>query len=310
MKSDLTRDFIARFGKLPSRIQHLARKNYKLWTKNPSYPGLQYKLVGDKKPIYSIRVSIGWRALGIKIEDVRQSVMETLGANMIPEDEAEPGTKQQGRPKSKTPAIDAFASQSIVFDNAFAQSPWTRTSIASILTGLEPQVHTVHDFKDALPEKALTLAEILSGAGYRTAAFITNQNVGTEFGFGQGFDTFSNAESRQRRSSELLMGPKGIPVLGEYFIDVFDSLPGEVRKFRIHQTGAKTLRVVLVAAPAFGEGSRHYVLEAIAQKFGDEMEVEFEYVDEIPPLPSGKHLLTINETSPKPTGRGTASQEP
>ena len=112
------------------------------------------------------------------------------------------------------------------------------------------------------------------------------------------------------RSSELLMGPKGIPVLGEYFIDVFDSLPGEVRKFRIHQTGAKTLRVVLVAAPAFGEGSRRYVLEAIAQKFGDEMEVEFEYMDEIPPLPSGKQLLTINETSPKPTDRGTASQEP
>ena len=66
MKSHLTPDFIALFRKLPKRIQYLARKNYQLWKDNPSHPGLRFKPVGTKHAIYSIRIGIGWRALGVK----------------------------------------------------------------------------------------------------------------------------------------------------------------------------------------------------------------------------------------------------
>jgi len=69
LKSHLTPDFIARFRKLPKRIQHLARKNYRLWENNPSYPSLHFKPIGTKRAIYSIRVGIGWRALGVKKGD-------------------------------------------------------------------------------------------------------------------------------------------------------------------------------------------------------------------------------------------------
>jgi phenylacetate-CoA ligase len=100
------------------------------------------------------------------------------------------------------------------------------------------------------------------------------------------------------RSSEILMGPKGIPVMGEFFIDLFDGLPGEVLKFRVYQSGPTRLRMQLVAPAGLAESSREYILKAIAGKFGQEMQVEFVLVDEIAPLPSGKHLLTINETSP------------
>jgi phenylacetate-CoA ligase len=99
------------------------------------------------------------------------------------------------------------------------------------------------------------------------------------------------------RSSEMLMGPKQIPVMGEFFIDLFDGLPGEVLKFRVYQSGPTRLRMHLVTPGELREASRHYILRAIGEKFGEEMEVEFVYVDEIGPLPSGKHLLTINETS-------------
>ena len=70
MRSHLTEDFVSRFEKLPPRIQRLARKNYKLWKKNPSHAGLQFKRVGKRKPVYSVRVGIGWRALGLKMDDV------------------------------------------------------------------------------------------------------------------------------------------------------------------------------------------------------------------------------------------------
>jgi hypothetical protein len=50
---------------LPGEIQLLARKNYKLWVADPHHPSLQFKRVGRKDPIYSVRVGIGWRALGL-----------------------------------------------------------------------------------------------------------------------------------------------------------------------------------------------------------------------------------------------------
>lgn len=69
MRSHLTKDFIACFRQLPDRIQRLARKNYKLWKEDPSHPSLQFKLVGKHKTVYSVRVGIGWRALGLKVND-------------------------------------------------------------------------------------------------------------------------------------------------------------------------------------------------------------------------------------------------
>jgi hypothetical protein len=60
---------MARFAKLPARVQHVARKNYKLWRENLWHPGLEFKRVGKRKPIYSVRVGIGWRALGFKTDD-------------------------------------------------------------------------------------------------------------------------------------------------------------------------------------------------------------------------------------------------
>jgi hypothetical protein len=69
LKSHLTDDFRACFQKLPERVQRLARKNYKLWKKNPRHPSLQFKPVGKHMPAYVIRIGIGWRALGVKQEN-------------------------------------------------------------------------------------------------------------------------------------------------------------------------------------------------------------------------------------------------
>lgn len=66
MISHLSERFVVCFRKLPIRIKNQARKNYKLWEKDNNHPGLDFKLVGNRKPIYSARISIGWRALGIK----------------------------------------------------------------------------------------------------------------------------------------------------------------------------------------------------------------------------------------------------
>jgi hypothetical protein len=65
VNSQLTDDFIQCFQRLPNRIKRKSRKNYKLWEQNPYHPSLEFKKVHPSKPIYSVRVGIGWRALGI-----------------------------------------------------------------------------------------------------------------------------------------------------------------------------------------------------------------------------------------------------
>jgi hypothetical protein len=69
VKSELTDDFRACFRRLPKSIKRQARKNYQIWKDNPQHPGLEFKRVGKKSATYSIRVAIGWRALGLRQSD-------------------------------------------------------------------------------------------------------------------------------------------------------------------------------------------------------------------------------------------------
>lgn len=92
--------------------------------------------------------------------------------------------------RARTPSIDAFARDSVWFRHAYAQSSWTRPSVATILTGLYPQQHGARQKFDPLPDRVDTLAEVLRDAGYWTAAFVTNINVVPIFNFHQGFQEY------------------------------------------------------------------------------------------------------------------------
>ena len=65
MKSRRTGAFLDRYAKLPVAVKAQARKAYRLWKENPSHPGLHFKRIHGTEPIYSARVSVGWRALGL-----------------------------------------------------------------------------------------------------------------------------------------------------------------------------------------------------------------------------------------------------
>ena len=90
----------------------------------------------------------------------------------------------------ETPALDRLAADGIVFENAFANSSWTRPSIATILTSLYPASHSVMHKTDLLPDAVETLAEVMRAGGYPTAGFVTNINVAPSFNFEQGFDSY------------------------------------------------------------------------------------------------------------------------
>lgn len=65
MNSRLTEDFLACFAKLPDAVKAQARKAFRRWRDDPSHPSLHFKRVHSHEPIYSVRIGLGWRALGL-----------------------------------------------------------------------------------------------------------------------------------------------------------------------------------------------------------------------------------------------------
>jgi len=68
MKSKASTKFWKFYYRLPLDLQKQARKSYQLWKVNPYHPGLHFKKVSDNEPIYSVRVSDNYRALGYLVE--------------------------------------------------------------------------------------------------------------------------------------------------------------------------------------------------------------------------------------------------
>ncbi|RZM82454.1 ParE family toxin-like protein [Leptolyngbya iicbica] len=81
MKSSRTQDFRKLFSKLPNRVKATARKNYQLWRENPSHPSLEFKKVNNKLNIWSVRVGIGWRALGVMKPQENKIVWFWIGSH-------------------------------------------------------------------------------------------------------------------------------------------------------------------------------------------------------------------------------------
>jgi arylsulfatase A-like enzyme len=104
-----------------------------------------------------------------------------------------------GYHRQTTPNLDAFAKEAVVFNRAISAAPWTVPSHGSMFTGMYPSKHgaqhsgrRVHS--DPLAQANLTIAEILSGVGYKTACIAAN-NAGLSPGFGlnQGFEMYFEA---------------------------------------------------------------------------------------------------------------------
>ena len=68
MRSYVTNGFRKLFVELPPYIRSRARTGYRLWAEHPGHPSLQFKRVHPSRPIYSVRIGIDWRALGV-VED-------------------------------------------------------------------------------------------------------------------------------------------------------------------------------------------------------------------------------------------------
>jgi len=69
VKSSVTQEFRDQLARLPTTVQEQAVRAYALWRSDPYHNTLQFKQVSQRQPIHSVRVGIGYRAMGLREED-------------------------------------------------------------------------------------------------------------------------------------------------------------------------------------------------------------------------------------------------
>jgi len=69
MKSVATKRFWRCFDNLPPDIQRQAERAFGLWSADPSHRSLEFKQIHSIRPIFSVRIGLHWRALGVRQED-------------------------------------------------------------------------------------------------------------------------------------------------------------------------------------------------------------------------------------------------
>lgn len=136
-----------------------------------------------------------------KARDVVLVVVDALRADHL---------SLQGYDRPTSPALERLGKDAVVFTRASAPATWCVPAQASLLTGRWPSYHGAERVGPGDPGRAqpldadaTTLAEILAGAGFATAAFVGNgAEVSPAYGFARGFAEFE-AGAELARGSDL-----------------------------------------------------------------------------------------------------------
>ncbi len=142
--------------------------------------------------VAAVAVGIGFsRGSGVAKRSVLVLMLDTLRADHL-------GT--YGYQRDTSPVLDTFAKENVKFSYAVTAAPWTPPSVASMFTGVYPATHgwmppnrrdEVKQMAVKLDQNLTTLAETFKANGYSTAAVSPNPWITEEFGYQQGFDTFT-----------------------------------------------------------------------------------------------------------------------
>src|SRR5262245_30161191 len=98
-----------------------------------------------------------------------------------------------GAQRTDTPAIDALASEAVVFERAYTHSPQSLPAHASLLTGRLPIEHGVRDDAGfSLAADTGTLAGLLRNRGFATGAAVSSFLLRERTGISQGFSFFDD----------------------------------------------------------------------------------------------------------------------
>jgi arylsulfatase A-like enzyme len=133
--------------------------------------------------------------LVVSIDSLRRDALGCYGARL----RYAPGV-------SPTPNLDRLATAGVRLSDAYAPSPWTLPSHASLFTGLSPLVHRVETDVQELEADTTTLAEMLRAAGYHTAGVFSGPYLEPVWGLGRGFERYHAAYGSGVTAASALVG--------------------------------------------------------------------------------------------------------
>jgi arylsulfatase len=99
--------------------------------------------------------------------------------------------------------IDALAREATVFDYAYTYWPKTRGSFVAMLTGRRDAQTGYDKAHPSLLDFNPTLASVLQGAGYETAAIVDNANVAAAHGYAKGFGRYRETWQEKPLATEM-----------------------------------------------------------------------------------------------------------
>jgi choline-sulfatase len=123
-----------------------------------------------------------------------------------------------------TDMFDALSAQGRRFRQAYATAPETLPSHSSMMTGLYPGGHGVHENARYLADTHPVLAVRLKDAGYRTAAFVSSFILARRFGLARGFDVYDDTlppgqvERTSRETTDAVVTHLGQPSTQPLFL--------------------------------------------------------------------------------------------
>jgi arylsulfatase A-like enzyme len=141
-----------------------------------------------------------------------------------------------------TPNLDRLIEEGVAFQMALSHSPWTKPSIATLLTGLLPTTHRVgsRTLSDRLPAGVPVVQARFRQAGWRAGSFTANPLGSTLSGLERGFGTALVPRFWRRRPA-LGRNPSGAQIRKEVlrWIDQEPDRPffAYVQVMEVHPSG-------------------------------------------------------------------------
>lgn len=108
---------------------------------------------------------------------------------------------------------------------------------------------------------------------------------------GRGLPLIENVDGRK---TDVIVAHNGTKIPGIYFPHLMKEIP-EVRKFQVIQKSRTVIEVKIVQQPKISEEKIQFVRHEIQNVVGDEVDIQFNFVDDIPLNASGKFRVTISE---------------
>ena len=97
------------------------------------------------------------------------------------------------------PRLNALASESVVFERAYAPASFTLASMTGMLTSRYPEEVGIERNVHQLGSEVPTLADALAREGFRTAAVVSNFALRREAGLAGGFEVYDDAYPQRER---------------------------------------------------------------------------------------------------------------